>query len=69
MPLKDDPLIKEFTRRVNEAVKKETESVAMGDCTNFESYRQKVGVIKGLNKALELMSETITKYTDDDEFD
>jgi len=69
MPIKDDPLIKEFTRRVNEAVKKETESVAMGDCANLESYRQKVGVIKGLNKALELMSETIAKYTDDDELD
>jgi hypothetical protein len=43
-----------------------TESLAAGNCVNFESYQRLVGQLQGLDEALEILNNLL-KEPDEDE--
>lgn len=46
-----------FARRLQEAASRESEGLVMGGADDFAEYKLKVGVIRGLNIAHELIEE------------
>lgn len=54
-----------FAKRLQEAADSEAESILFGSVEDFASYKYKVGLIRGLNLAHELMSEVTSEINKD----
>jgi|DEB19_MinimDraft_3_1074340.scaffolds.fasta_scaffold114016_2 hypothetical protein len=54
-----------FAKRLQEAADLETESLVFGAVEDFASYKYKVGIIRGLNIAHDLISEVTSEINKD----
>jgi hypothetical protein len=66
MSFKRDPLYKHIEKVISDEIKKESLFVSQGKCETFDAYKNKSGVIKGLELSLELITESFKKYLSED---
>lgn len=67
MSLHDSPLLQEHKHLVNERIKEISEPLINGKCSTLEEYKKKTGQINGLKQSLELMTQAIKAYANDDD--
>lgn len=54
-------LLSEYVAAVEARVQRETHSLASGAASSFEDYRGRIGFIKGLNSAVQILQEILNK--------
>ncbi len=54
-----------FAKRLKEAADTEGEAIIFGSVEDFASYKYRVGIIRGINIAHELMSEVTSEINKD----
>lgn len=54
-------LLSEYVAAVEARVQRETHSLATGSAQSYEDYRGRVGFIKGLNQAVQILQEIVQK--------
>lgn len=67
MRTSEDPIIQSFHHKVDERIKEYKELLAGGAATSMENYTHRVGQIKGLTLAKELLSDAELDYLSDDD--
>ena len=66
MSIQDSPLLTEHRHLVNERIREIGNPLINGQCLTIEEYKKKTGMIQGLKISLELMSQAVKTYTNDD---
>ena len=62
-----DPLIDDINLKINREITALTDNLARGGATNYKDYKRMVGMIKGLNMALDIIADSARNYLNDDD--
>lgn len=65
--IEDAPLLQEHKHLVLKRIKEATNYLTQSKCTSFDEYKKQCGIIAGLRQSLDLMTEAIKTYTNDDD--